>query len=340
MVDPKVAPALLSLMAAALIAGGCATAPREASLTSWCVLAVEEEAGTFAILDPQGRLLRRLSVGERPHEVEVAPTGNTAFVSQFGIADYDNRIGTPGDRIVEVDLARGDVTQVFMLPDDVRGPHGVKLRPPDFSELFTNAEVGGDTMLVFDIDSHELLRRFPLPALTHNFVFSADGTALFSFAGANGVSKISATTGEILARRDLGTPVRGLFVTTAGTLLASARGEIAELRASDLSVMRRLSAPRPGQYVYLEQNAKGAIAAPSLNDSGIALFPSDGSPAAFINTGKTPIFSRFGPDGAIYVANVQDDHISVLSSRGEPIARLDGLTSPNGLGFGGCPIRF
>jgi DNA-binding beta-propeller fold protein YncE len=329
--------ARLLLLGVGALLCGCAAAPRMATSGSWCVLSVEETPGTLAILEPDGHLLARLPIGERPHEVAVSPDGSQAFVSQFGIADYDNRIGAPGDRIVQVDLRQGTTSAAFMLPADVRGPHGIKLRPPEFRELYVNAEVGGDTMLVFDVASHRLLRRFPLPTLTHNFVFSSDGTTIFSFAGNRGATRMAASDGKILSTQDLGSPIRGLFVTANGNVLASAKGEIAELSGSDLSVIRRLPAPRPGQYVYLEQGADGTIAAPSLNDAGIAIFPGDGAPARFVETGDTPIFARFGPDGNLYVSNVEDKHISVLDASGRPVRNLAGLTTPNGLGFGACP---
>lgn len=327
---------LLILTSIGALLSGCATTSQKFNSPAACVLSVEETSGTLAILRADGSVLRRLPMGERPHEIEVSPDLKTAYVSQFGIADYDNRIGTPGDRVVEVDLARGAISGAFVLPDDVRGPHGVKLRPPEFRELFTNAEVGGDTTLVFDVATRRLLRRFPLPKGTHNFVFSRDGGALYSFAGINGASKLAASDGEILATQDLGSPIRGLFVAANDNVLASARGEVAELRAADLGIVRRLPAPRPGQFVYLEQAPDGSIAAPSLNDGGVALFPGDGSAPRFVATGKTPIFARYGPDDALYVSNVEDDHISVLDAEGKPLRDLVGLTTPNGLGFGAC----
>ena len=301
-----------------------------------CVLSVEETAGTLAIVDAGGAATVRIPLGERPHEVAVSADGKTAYVSQFGIADYDNRIGTPGDRVIEVDLAQARRTADFVLPSPARGPHGVKLRPGT-NELFVNAEVGGDKMFAFDTQSRRLLRSFSLPKGTHNFVFSADGASLYSFAGADGASRIDAGDGSILASQNPGSAIRGLFFTEAGTVLASAKGEVLELRADDLSIIRRLPAPRPGQFVYLEQWPDGMIVAPSLSDDGVAIFPADGGPARFVATGKTPIIVRRGPDGLIYVSNVEDDHVSILSAEGEPLRTISNLVAPNGLDFGLCP---
>ncbi len=322
-----------------LVAALAGAIPAHAATPGFCLLSVEETAGTLAILTPQGNVLKRLTLGERPHEIAVAPDGRTAFVSMFGITDYDSRIGTAGDRVARIDLRSGTRVGDYVLPDGVRGPHGVKLRPPQLRELFVNAESGGDTMLVFDVASKRLLRRFALPPATHNFVFSEDGATLFSFAGAKGATRIDPATGRVLAARDAGTPVRGLLATPDGNVLASARGEILLLRGSDLSVAKRVKAPRDGQFVYLDLLPDGTIAAPSLDDGGVALIPADGSPARFTATGKTPILARLGPDGLIYVANVQDDHITVLGADGAVVRTISGLTTPNGIGFGTCPRR-
>jgi DNA-binding beta-propeller fold protein YncE len=324
------------LMLLAALTGGSEAATAVASPPLNCVLSVEEMGGTLAVVDARGAITVRIPIGERPHEVAVSPDGKTAYVSQFGIADYDNRVGTPGDRVVEIDLTEARHTADFVLPPPALGPHGVKLRPGT-DELFVNAEVGGERMFVFDTQSRKVLRDYPLPQGTHNFVFSTDGSSLYSFAGEAGVSRIDPGNGSILASQNPGSTIRGLFFIEAGTVLAGARGEIVELASDDLSIVRRLPAPRPGQYLYLEQWPDGTIVAPTLNDDGVAIFPGDGGAARFVATGKTPIIVRRGPDDLIYVANVEGSHISVLSAAGEPLRTIPGLDGPNGLDFGVCP---
>jgi DNA-binding beta-propeller fold protein YncE len=304
----------------------------------FCLLVVEETAGSLAIADPHGGVAKRLMLGERPHEVEVSRDGKTAYVSMFGITDYDSQLGTPGTSVARIDLNRGQRTFDYRMPPGLSAPHGVKLRPPARRELYVNAEKGGDTMLVFDTRTGGLQRRFPLPPGSHNFVFSADGATIFSFAGANGVAKIDAATGRVLARRDVGSPVRGIVMASDGSVLASGKGAVVELRASDLGEVHRWRTPGRGQYVYLAQLPDGSIFAPSLNDDGVLVLPANGGPPRFIATGKTPIRAIRGPDSLVYVANVNDDHVSVLGPDGEPRRPIAGVTSPNGLGFGACPL--
>ena len=301
-----------------------------------CVLSVQETAGQLGIASSGGAVVATIPIGTRPHEIAVTRNGMTAYVSQFGITDYDSRLGTPGDRVAEIDLRNARRVADFILPPPARGPHGVKLRPGT-RELFVNAEAGGYVMFVFDMRTRRLLRSFPLPNGTHNFVFSADGKSLYSFAGANGASRINPGDGSVLAHRDVGSPIRGLFLTKAGTILASAKGALFTLDPGDLGVVQRLEAPRPGQYIYAEQWPDGMIVAPSPSDGGIAIFPANGGPSQFVSTGRSPILVRRGPDNLIYVSNAEDDHISVLGLRGENILTIQGLSGPNGLGFGRCP---
>lgn len=79
------------------------------------------------------------------------------------------------------------------------------------------------------------------------------------------------------------------------------------------------------------------IVAPSPSDGGIAIFPANGGPPLFVTTGRSPILVRRGPNNLIYVSNAEDDHISVLGLRGKNVLTIEGLSGPNGLGFGRCP---
>ncbi|HPU16453.1 MAG TPA: hypothetical protein PK808_10215, partial [Polymorphobacter sp.] len=151
--------------------------------------------------------------------------------------------------------------------------------------------------------------------------------------------KTDAATGKLLASRDYGVPVRGLLMTPDGTLLAGAKDAVLVLDAGDLRVIRRLPTARAWQVVYVDRLADGTIVAPGLGANGVSILPPDGATPGFTATGKMPIFARTGPDGRIYVANVEDDHISVLDARGATVATLGGLVTPNGLGFGDCPKR-
>src|SRR5215510_10068132 len=71
------------------------------------VLVVQEGLGKvviFPALHPEQRTV--ISVGEKPHEIELTPDGRTAFVSNFGLLEANHKAGTPGTTISALDVDR------------------------------------------------------------------------------------------------------------------------------------------------------------------------------------------------------------------------------------------
>lgn len=164
------------------------------------VLVVQEGPGkvvSFSTDDPLHRKV--IEVGEKPHEIELTPDGRTAFVSNFGLLEVNHQIGTPGTTVSVLDVERGIERGRFNLPTSSAAPHGLKLRPPQHRELFTNAEQGSEEMIVFDADTGTVLRTFGLPHGVHNFIFDKDGAALFAFTTENDVMRIDPDHGTVVA---------------------------------------------------------------------------------------------------------------------------------------------
>ena len=137
------------------------------------------------------------------------PTGSTAYVTNFGLLEADQKAGTPGNTISVIDVARAAEVRRFKIgPSLLAAPHGLKLRPPADTELFTNAE-SGDAMVVFDAASGKVKRGFPLPAGVHNFIFSANGSSLFAFSTNGQVFRLNSEDGRVEAKTDSVSP-RGL----------------------------------------------------------------------------------------------------------------------------------
>lgn len=306
-----------------------------AASPSFCVVVTEDKGEGIAILDPAGTLRKRIEIGHWPHELDIDGSGTTAFVTQFGITDYDSRLGTPGDHVSRVDLASGRETGRIVLPTGHRAPHGVKFRPRS-SEVFVNTEVGGDRMFVYDAGSLEPRRQFALPPGTHNFIFSDDGARLYSFAGAGGVSIYDPDSGRLIMKRVTATPARGLRWMPDGGLAVAGKGEVYLLDPDTLDIRQTLIAPVKGQIIYLEILADGTIVAPSLSDNGVVWFGKAGP--KFIPTGPGSLTARLAPDGLIYITNVGGDHLTRLNQQGEIVDRIgSGLIGPNAVGFGACP---
>ncbi len=66
---------------------------------------VEENAGHVSFYNYEnGNKLGSLEVGFLPHEIAISKDGKTAYVSNFGIKDYDSGIGVPGASISVIDI--------------------------------------------------------------------------------------------------------------------------------------------------------------------------------------------------------------------------------------------
>src|SRR4051812_169096 len=178
------------------------------------VLVVQEGLGkvvVFSAANPDQR--KTIDVAEKPHEIVTALGGRTAFVSNFGLLEVNHRVGTPGTTLSVIDIEHGIERTRFHLPPGSTAPHGLKLRPPQYRELFTNTEVGREAMVVFDAESGKVLRSFDLPAGVHNFIFNAKGTSLYAFSIASEVMRIDPESGKIAARSKIAAP-RGLDWTS------------------------------------------------------------------------------------------------------------------------------
>jgi len=175
------------------------------------VLVVQEGPGEVVLFSAEDPAQRKIiKVGEKPHEIELTPDGRSAFVSNFGLLEVNHRVGTPGTTISVLDVDRGVERTRFRLPAGATAPHGLKLRPPKYRELFANAEAGNEAMIVFDANSGRVLRSFVLPHGVHNFLFNADGTALFAYTTTNEIFRIDPDRGTVTASVKVGSPAVSL----------------------------------------------------------------------------------------------------------------------------------
>jgi DNA-binding beta-propeller fold protein YncE len=316
--------------------GACASHPEAAadSVSHLCLISVQEDGGALAQVDLATGAQKLTPIGLMPHEVEISPNSVFAYVSQFGLRDANHSVGVPGDHITEVNLVSG-ATRTFTLPSGATGPHGVRLHN---GELFTNAEVG-DQMVVFDAGTGAVKRSFAIPALVHHFLFSREGD-IIAFAAANGVYKLDAQDGHVIAHADIGSPARSVFLTHGGSeVLVAARGEVVFLNVSDLSVARRVPVSGVTQIIYatIDERA-GLIFAPAPAENVVvALDLATGAERARITPGRTPTMAIPGPDGRVYIPAVGETYITAVDTSTFATTQIGTFQRPNGLAFGACP---
>ncbi|PHN04705.1 YncE family protein [Flavilitoribacter nigricans] len=344
-------PALL--LGSLLVFTYCQTAPADSGevpitpATPWELIVVEQGAGTVSILDPQtGQKKKEIAVGYNPHEIALSADNRTAYVSNFGIEDYDRTIGTPGLNISVIDIPTGQVTATFPTnrrPEltDNQAPHGIRLRPGRPQELYVNVEVG-DSMLVYDTGSGQIRRTFPLPPGAHNFIFSPSGDTIFLFSGEEGIFSFRPETGEQLAHFETGSASRGLTYTLDGKyLIVSCGDEIYLLDPTDLSVHRHYPELGVRQIIYSTPAPDGKhILAPCPYDGVVLLIDMEsGQIVRRMETGKAPIYVQVAPGNEkAYIANAMDTHLSVLDLAAFTLDTIGGVNRPNGFGFIGRPV--
>ena len=71
------------------------------------VLVVQEGLGKVVEFDaakPSQKV--EIPVGSKPHEIALSADGGTAYVTNFGLLEADHKVGTPGNTISVIDVAR------------------------------------------------------------------------------------------------------------------------------------------------------------------------------------------------------------------------------------------
>jgi DNA-binding beta-propeller fold protein YncE len=325
-----------------------AAQPGIAAGKPFTVVVVEVQAARVGFYDSQsGVKMGSVNVGFKPHEIEISKDGSTAYVANFGIEDYDHRIGTPGNSISVIDIPLmkeqykiyiNDTSTTYKFLATIKAPHGIKLRPSKEEELFANTEQGGDYMLVYDVTNRKLKRSYALPAGTHNFIFSPDGQFLYLFSGVDGVFKVNPQSGEILAGKKLSTPVRGLHYTADKRfIIAAANNEAVLLDPEDLSIHRhyqnlgigQILYPRPtpdGKYILLPDVYAGIVAVLDM-ESGTIIHK--------LAVGPTPISIAISPDGnKAFVSSHTGDYFSSIDLQTFEIKKFATANGSNGIGIG------
>ena len=299
------------------------------------LVTVQQEKDSVAIFNLENnRRLAQLSIGYKPHEICYDPVSKKCFVTDFGLEDYDHKAGRTGNCFHVIDPFLGRVVKkVYTVADTAaaNGPHGIKVRPGKSRELFVNVEIGGDTMMVYDVSKLSLKRKFGLPKGAHNFSFSAKGDTLWLMAGQNGVFQIDPLNGVILRHTAFASPIRGLSVGK-NWIVASGFNEVFLLSKNDLSVLKHFENLGVGQIFYsnITPDQRYILSPAALDNIVLVIGAADGKVLQRLNTGKTPINVQVSGKYA-YVSQDKDYAIGVIDLKTFRVIKGPAVFGTNGL---------
>lgn len=331
------------------------------------LITVEESDSSIGFFDLRSeREIGRIKSGFWPHEIEVSRSGRIAYVTNFGIKDYDEFIGEAGASISVIDThTQCELRRLYTFRDKseydlYKAPHGIKLHP-NGSKLYVNVEKGNSEMLIFDL---ELDRKFPIksfsldidhhsnysvsdnfpdqsfqiPHGTHNFEFSKDGKSIFIGAGRAGLFQINADTGKQISHFSLGenNAVRGITWTADGqNLIISGSGRLVILDPNKFSILQEFNHLGVAQLLYSKPTPDGKyILCPAVWESKILVLDIDrGSVLKRIDVGMDPIHIQVYEKGnTAYVSHGRSKFISKLSLDDFSVLNnIPTLGGPNGL---------
>lgn len=166
------------------------------------VLAViEQTAGRIDFYDTQShRKLGGTKIGDLPHEIALSPDGKTAYVTNFGLQDYDETIGTPGDTISVIDTQSLTTTKtindlgVDQILYSAISPNGKYIVAP---------AVWNNQTLIIDANTGKIIKRIVTGVDPVNVVIDNQSQYAYVSNARNAhVSKINLTT---LAIEDINT---------------------------------------------------------------------------------------------------------------------------------------
>ena len=332
------------------------------------LITVEESDSSVGFFDLESeKEIARIKTGFWPHEIEITPSGKTAYVTNFGIKDYDEFIGEPGASISVIDTASQCEEKrlyTFRNKDEYeqyKAPHGIKLNPQG-TKLYVNVEKGKKEMLIFDLTLDDIFPKdklqleideddfpddsFELPIGTHNFEFSADGSHLFVSAGFNGLYKLDSITGKKLKHFSMGpnNAVRGVSWTAdEKSLIVSGKGKLVILDPDDLGVIKEFSGLGVSQLLYSKATPDGKyILCPAVWESKIVIIDiSTGHIVKSLNVGVDPIHIQIHPEGHLaYISHGRSLFVTKINLKDFSIVgKIPTKGGPNGLAIVSFPQK-
>jgi DNA-binding beta-propeller fold protein YncE len=299
------------------------------------LVAVQLPKDSVVVFDLHKKVVKgQIKVGFLPHEIAYDPDSKNCYVSNFGLQDYDIRIGRPGNSIAVINpWSCSYVQTIYTTVDTSKGnaPHGVRVRPGVRKELYTNVEIGGDTMLVYDTRTTLVKRKFSLPKKTHNFIFSADGRKLWVMAASEGVFEVNPENGNVIHHGSFSSPIRGLYLAK-NWIVASGNNEVFLLSKKDLHIIRHFINLGVGQLLYSAVTSdQKYILSPAVEENIVlAIDVRSGKVVQRMKTLKAPINVQVTKKFA-FVSHDEDSFITLIDLKDFKTSEAFSAFGTNGL---------
>ncbi len=342
----------------------------EMSLTAderFLIIAVEESDSSVGFYDSHdGSQVARVGVGYWPHEIAMSPDRTLAYVTNFGVKDYDERIGKPGASISIIDVeAKCEIDRLYTFRDlsefkRFQSPHGIVVSR-DGCTAYVNVE-SDDHILLYDLtkpanekrtpsDSWLLTSttsnfdslpdgKFPVPSGTHNMLLSPDEATLWVVSGAGGVTEYCVATRKPMRSFVCNGAVRGLTYTRDHNyLIASASNEVCIVDPTTLRVVRRFSNLGIRQVLYSQPTPDGRyILSPAVWEGQLVRIDMHSGATERIIVGSDPIHvltsPRFPDETYAYVTHGRSRYISIVDwANFAEVGRIETNGGPNGISW-------
>jgi len=288
--------------------------------TSEILAVVEEKAGRVDFYDANTKtLLGGSKVGSLPHEIALSNDRKLAFISNFGISVID----------LETFEEKYTLTTGYK-----NAPHGVKVRPKHPDELYVNTEIDNQ-ILIYELNTKQIKKRFSATPNTHNFIFSPNGEWLWLMSGKNGVTKLNAETGAVLAQYQSPSPIRGLnYTSNENSLMLSGKNEILFLDPISMQITKKIENLNVDQILYsiMTPDSKYILAPAVWNNEVLIIDTKNDKVIKRIVTGLDPINISISSDSQFaFVSNGRSSHISKINLLNFTQEEIDAQPGTNGI---------
>jgi len=302
---------------------------------------VNKRPGVLTVVGLQGQPRREFKIGALAHEIAAA--GPLVFVSNYGSAHVRSSALTnnPGNTLSMIDLTRPDAAPAIVDFGPGRcAPHGLAVSR-DRQRPYVTCE-GRQEVVVVDVAGRKVIDAIPTnQAGSHMLALSADGSRAYVSNFWHGtVSVLDLRARRILAQIPTGSGTEGISIAPDDRYVYASSvyiNEIVKIDTGTLQVVARAEMKNClGSVRVVPDPVAGRTLVVNCADNGRVLLVDAGTLMVTKETtvGRQPIGIAVPDDRFAYVANMEDDTISVIDLQRGTVARtIPAGDEPDGIAF-------